>query len=65
MIGRQAPKPSAGGKARAGAESAGLDSSTFLQFHARVADAEANGLQSRDSSFEPMPESHTFRFNLS
>src|SRR6202795_3146410 len=42
-------------KARAGAEPAGFDSSTFLHFHARVADGEANGLQSRDSRFESVP----------
>src|SRR5712691_12892916 len=45
-------------KARAGAEPAGFDSSTFLHFHARVADGEANGLQSRDSRFESVPWCH-------
>src|SRR6266566_6288542 len=45
-------------KARAGAEPAGFDSSTFLHFHARVADGEANGLQSRDSRFESAPWCH-------
>src|SRR6266852_4940947 len=45
-------------KARAGAEPAGFDSSTFLHFHARVADGEANGLQSRDSRFESVPWRH-------
>ena len=45
-------------KARAGAEPAGFDSSTFLHFHARVADGEANGLQSRDSRFESAPGCH-------
>ncbi len=45
-------------KARAGAEPAGFDPSTFLHFHARVADGEANGLQSRDSRFESVPWCH-------
>ncbi len=35
-----------------------FDSSTFLHFHARVADGEANGLQSRDSRFESVPWCH-------